>query len=314
MENVKQNARLSLENAGYNPKKLALIHTGLATAAGVLISILSAVLDAGIAGTGGLSGMGLRAALSTAQSVLSMALTILLPFWELGFLFACVGYARQEQVAPDTLLGGFRRFRSALSLFLLETLLAVGIVMACSYACYTLFMFTPMFSGVADLLMPLLEDGGYTLDYAAVEALIPQLLPKLIPLYGIMAVAFLVVGVPFLYRFRLARYALCDGENRGILCLAKSKQLMRHKRLALFKLDLSFWWYYLLQIALTLVAYGDSLLALIGINLPVSSSVSYWLFYGLYAIGRLALAWCFAAYVQTSYAHFYHAAKTAQTP
>ena len=313
MENLKQNARLSLENAGYDPKKLALIHTGISVAASLILSLLSAALDMGIAGTGGLSGMQLRAVLSTMQSVLSIAFMILLPFWELGFVFACVGYARKEQVGFSSLLGGFRRWRSALTLFILEALLAVGIVMACSYAAYILFMLSPMFSGVADVLLPVIEAGESALDYAAVEALIPQLLPKLVPLYGIMLVVFLVVGLPFLYRYRMARFALIDGENRGIGCLAKSKQLMRRNRLRLFKLDVSFWWYYLLQILLTLVAYGDSLLVLLGVTLPISATVSYWLFYGLYMALRLVFAWKFAAYIQTSYAHFYDAVKAENT-
>ena len=309
MENAKQNARLSLATASYNPKTLAVIHTGVATAAALVISLLGHLLDRGIAGTGGLSGMGLRAALSAAQSLLMLSLTVLLPFWDLGFVYAGLGYARQERVSPATLTMGFRRFLPALRLFLIEAALTMGIVMACTYGSYILFMFTPLFGNIVEVLEPMLEAGGSALDYAAVEALMPQLLPKLIPLYIIMAVVFLVLGVPVLYRYRMARFIHADGENSALKCIVLSAHMMRGRRLTLFKVDLSFWWYYLLQVLLAVLSYGDSLLALAGIALPVSPTVSYWLFYGIYLALRLVVAWKFFAYLQTSYAHCYETCR-----
>lgn len=314
MENAKQNARLSLACASYNPKTLALLHTAVATAASLVISLLGYLLDQGIAGTGGLSGMGLRAMLSTVQSLLMLSVTALMPFWELGFVYAGLGYARQEGVSPATLTMGFRRFLPALRLLLIEALLTMGVVMACTYGSYILFMFTPLFGDIVTILEPVMDMGGSVLDYAAVDALIPQLLPKLVPLYILMGLVFLVLGVPVLYRYRMARFIHADGENSALKCIVLSAHMMRHRRLSLLRVDLSLWWYYLLQALLTVLSLGDSLLALAGIALPISDTVLFWLFYGIYMALRLVISWKCLAFVQTTYAHCYEACRQYAQP
>ena len=57
--------------------------------------------------------------------------------------------------------------------------------------------------------------------------------------------------------------------------------MMRGNRLALFKIDLSLWWYYGLILLATAVCYGEELLELAGISVDLSAGVSFFLFYGL---------------------------------
>lgn len=301
MENAKEKARLSLSQAAYDPHRLAAIHMAVAGAASLLTSLLSYLLDRGIAGTGGLSGIGFRAVLSSAQSLLSLAVTVLLPFWELGLVFAGMQLARGNEARPATLLEGFRRFLPALRLFLLQTLMYTGVIFACVYAAYAIFMLTPFFQRTYEVLAPLLETAdSLVLDDATVQAV----LPTLVPLYVILAVVLLVAAAPMYYRYRMANYALLEGcgarKSMGLSAL-----MMRGRRLSLLKVDLGFWWYYALQLLVAAIAYGDTLLPAVGINLPISETVSFWLFYGIYFALRLLVAWRFAPLVQTAYAHCY---------
>ena len=57
--------------------------------------------------------------------------------------------------------------------------------------------------------------------------------------------------------------------------------MMRRNRFALLRLDLSLWWFYLLQVVIVLVGYGDMLLPLLGITLPLSDSANSLLCFGL---------------------------------
>lgn len=301
MENAKELARHSLDRASYDPKKLALLHMAAVVAATLLTSLLSYFLDLGIAGTGGLDGIGFRAVLSSAQSLLSLAVTVLLPFWELGLVFTGMQLAREKQVGPASLCAGFRRFMPALRLLLLQAAMYTGVIFACVYAAYTIFMFTPFFESTFAVLEPLLESADtLVLDDATVAAV----LPTLVPMYVILAVVLLVVAAPMYYRYRMAQYALLDG-NGARKSMALSTHIMRGRRLALFKVDLRFWWYYGLQLLIAAVAYGDVLLPALGVTLPFGDTVCFWLFYGLSAALQLFAAWRFAPLVQTAYAHCY---------
>ena len=301
MENVKEKARQSLARASYDPHKLAAIHMAAAVAASLLTSLLTFLLDRGIAGTGGLGGIGFRAALSSAQSLLSLAVTVLLPFWELGLVFAGLELARGKEAAPGSLLEGFRRFLPALRLFLLQAAMYTGVILACVYAAYAIFMLTPFFERTYEVLLPLAESAeSLVLDDATMQAV----LPTLAPLYVILALVLLIFAAPMYYRYRMANYALLDGAGAR-KSMALSALMMRHRRLSLLKVDLGFWWYYGLQLLIGAIAYGDVLLGALGISLPISETVSFWLFYGIYFVLRLLVAWKFAPLVQTAYAHCY---------
>lgn len=300
MENAKEKARHSLAQASYNPQKLALMHIAVAVVASLLTSLFSYFLDRGIAGTGGLDGMSFRAVLSSTQSLLSLSVTVLLPFWELGLVFAGLQLAREKEANPASLLEGFRRFLPALRLYLLQAAMYTGVIFACVYAAYTIFMFTPFFERTYQVLAPLMDAAEPVLDAATMEAA----LPTLVPLYVILAVVLLVVAGPIYYRYRMAQYALLDGAGAR-KSMAVSSHIMKGRRLALLKVDLGFWWYYGVQLAISAIAYGDVLLPALGVKLPLSDTVSFWLFYGIYFALRILVAWKFAPLVQTAYAHCY---------
>lgn len=304
---LKEAAASRLSRACYDPRLLALIHTGAASAAALLVAAVCYILEQKIGATGGLSGIGLRSVLSTAQSFLQLFLTLLTPFWEIGIVFAAISLARGRAARPDCLTAGFRRFGPVFRLKLLMLFLGSLLAMPCMYVSAMIFSMTPLSADFQAMLLPLLEEAAATgqlsgLDSAAMDTMLQAMQP-VIPIF---IVIFLGVLLPLLYRVRLAEYVIMDDAPCGALpALIASWRMTRGKAMALLRLDLSFWWFYGLQ-ALTLVlAYGDQLLPLLGISLPISQGGAYFLFYGLYAIAELTLYWRFGSYLHTTYALAY---------
>lgn len=310
IRSLKVKSAQSLAESTYDPKKLALLHTGAALLLSLLITVLNFLLTRSIDNTAGLAGIGTRSVLASAQSVLSTVGNIALPFWEIGFLFAALAMARKEPVGPSHLLEGFRRFRAVLRLLLLQTLLYTGVAAGCFYAATTLFLFTPLSDGMTAAVEKLMAGTDAATLVQQSDVVTEAVMPYMIPLYVIFAVLLLVVAVPLFYRFRMAQFALMDRETPGARAAMKaSSRMTRRKRLFLFKLDLSFWWFYGAQVLILVIAFGDALLKLIGIVLPVSDDAAMFLFFGAQLLLQLALAWYCGSYVQTTYAHCYDLLK-----
>lgn len=304
-------AQASLSNAACDTQKITLLHSGAALLVSLVLTVLNLILSQQINSTGGLAGIGTRSILKVSQSLLSLGSTIALPFWELGFLFAAISFARRDSVTPRNLFAGFRRFGAALRLFLLQALLYSSVAFACMYIASMIFTVMPGFSVAANILLPMMESSATgqlpELDAAATQLL----LEATAPMYIIWGVLFAALCIPLSYRFRMAQFSLMDGAPGALASLGLSSRMMRGNRFSLFKLDLHFWWYYAAQVALMVLAYGDMLLAAIGIKLPIDGTVLFLIFYILYLALNLALAWLCKARVQTTYAHCYLLLKKA---
>lgn len=308
---LKAAAGQALSRASFDPKKLALIHTGAALALSLVLTVLNYFLTRGIDDTGGLAGMGTRSILSTAQAMLSIGNALVLPFWEVGFIAAAISMARQQPATPDTLLSGFRRFGPVLRLWLLQGVLYVGIAILCLQLGTAIFIMTPLSDPLMELTEPMLTE-GFVLDDAMMETLAPYMTPA----YVIFAIVFCAVAIPVFYRFRMAQFVIMDTEKVGALkALGTSHKMMRYNRWSLFKLDLSFWWFYGLQLVSTALCYGDVILEGLGVTLPISADAAFFGFYGIHILCQLALAWKTQSYVQTTYAQAYEALRPeAQDP
>lgn len=298
IKELKAAAAHSLDTAAYPPKKLALIHGGITAIALLIVSLLDLLLSQQIGTTGGLSGMGSRAILSTVQSALSFGISIATPFWEMGLIFACLQFARKENTGLPSLAEGFRRFFPLLRLMLLETAIFVAVTILSAHISSFIFMLTPLANGFLAAMESIpVED-------LTVETMLP-VMKAAIPLYLIMAGVLLILLVPISYRFRMASYYLLSGSRRALVAMGVSNRIMNGNRLSLFKLDLSFWWYYGGIIVLTLISNLDMLLGLPGWT-------SY-VVYLVYLAGHVLLSWQAAAYVQTTYAHAYEVLISAET-
>ena len=315
MENL--NVRYFAENAreklrGKESRNLVLLHTGVTVAVSLVITLLQYALAEGIGNTSGLSGLGTRSVLETIQTVLNWANMILLPFWNVGFLYASLLWARDSYARKDDLLMGFRRFGPCLSLLLNRSVLSILVMILCMNLSSFVFMMTPAATplvelaeaaeGDMDALNTLLTQMSWEQTLELADTLLPMLI-----LWGVLS---LVILVPLLYRFRLAEYVILDEPfARGLSSMIISTALLRRRCWKLLKLDLQFWWYYGLKVLCTLLCYADLLLGAFGISLPFGTDAAALILYGLSLAALFGIETAFRPRVDTAYAGFFLACK-----
>ena len=274
---LRNEADRALHGAVVSPKKLIAIHSGVAIGLELLLSVLSHLLGQGIAGTGGLSGIGMRAVLETAQTVLQFVSLVLLPFWSIGYIRAVLQWADWAPADAPVLLHGFRRWGAVLRLQLLQGFLYCALLLVGAQLAGVIFLLTP----AAQPLYALTEElaaAGITDPYDLMEneAYMAAAM-KMVPY--VLAVAALLVA-PLAYRLRFAEYILMDIPQAGALgAMLGSWHLTRRNCLSLLKLDLRFWWFYLAQGLIVLLGYGDMLLPMLGVQLGVDADVAMFGFY-----------------------------------
>ena len=304
-------ARQAVAESPCNPKKLTAIHAGVAATAGFAVALLSYLLDSGMGGTGGLSGIGTRALLETAQSVLSLAVSILSPFWGLGFVAVVLQLARRQEVGNRTLLAGFRVWGPALRLTLLEGLLCAAVLLVTMQVGSYLFLLSPLSASATALLQQVaalnpadsaaLLDLMATLDQQTINAIAWSALP-------FMVIPPLAVLIPLSYRLRLAQFLLLDQPRMGALAaIMLSFRLMKKNCLKLFLLDLRLWWFYVLELLVLVLSYGDVLLPLVGTTAAGGGVLLTFLFYALALICQVGLYVWQKPQMMTAYALFYDA-------
>lgn len=305
---IKSEAAAALNAAPRQSKKLVLIHAGVSAAVLLVLSLIDLLLQQQIASTSGLGGLGARTILSTAQTIVEYIGSVALPFWNMGYIFAVLAMSRREKAEPPVLLEGFRKFGPVLRLLLLQNALFLGLAILCFYPSLILFLISPLATPLSTVLEPLVTDASLIDTAALLEN--PEVLAAIVPLLILFCVIYLLLAIPMFYRFRMANFALADAPKSGAFAAFRSSsQMMRGNRWALFRLDLSFWWFYLLQAVSAVLCYGDVLLARLGIELPVSSDVSYFLFYALGLAAQTALYYWARNQVTVAYAKVYDALR-----
>ncbi|MBQ4641496.1 MAG: hypothetical protein IJB47_02645 [Oscillospiraceae bacterium] len=298
-------AEAALKEAPLDPKKLMLLHTGVALGVSLAIAVLNLFLDRQIDTTGGLSGLGLRSILATAQSVLETLGNLALPFWETGIFAAAFLWATRQPAENSVLLLGFRRFGPVLRMRILQGFILILASVVVIQFSSTIYMMTPWANTAMLQLTTIL--GTDTDPIVAIDSLSPEMMQQLLaavrPLLIIGGVLLAVVAIPLLYRMRFAPYLQMQQERMGARAsIAESFRMTRRNWIALLKLDLQFWWFYVLQILTIALCYGDVILSLCGIAQPWSDMVGFFLFYVLGIAGQLALFTWARPKVITSYA------------
>lgn len=307
---IHETARQRLDQAQYK-HQIILVYGGIFVGLSALVTVVTYILSLQISKTGGLSNMGLRSVLSTINSVLPILQNLVLLCLELGFLNAMIRMARGLYTSPQSLRAGIPRFWAAIRCSLLMSFRYLLAGLAGFYLALMIFGFSPLSNAALEILTPIAEqmtvlDTQIVLDDATMLALTDAM----IPFFAILAVVLLVMLVPLYYRYRLANYILMDKPAYGALrAVTESQLLMRKNRFALFKLDLSLWWYYLLTGLSVAICYGDMIFEFLGIALPFSDTVSYFLSYGLFLAVQFALYYFFGCRVGITYALAYEALK-----
>lgn len=284
-------------------KRIILIWAGASALVALLVSLISFLLDTQIESTGGLSGIGLRSVLETVQSLLSLANVVLAPFWTLGYTACALRFARKQEAQPRNLLEGFRRFGPALRLLVLRYFLYLGLVIGALYLGFTVFSMTPLY-------LPVYELTGTAetalLEGTVTDALAMEMLRAMVPMFIGCGILCLAILIPVSYRLRLADFRIMDEPRcRARVSLRESVRLMHRNCINLFKLDLSFWWYFLAELLAAFLCYGDMVLPLLGVSLPMHKDLAFFLFYVLGLAAQVTLLYCVGNRVQTTYALFY---------
>lgn len=278
---LKQDAQDRLGRISGDPRLLILLYTGVMVLLNLLVSGLNVYLDRQIGSTGGLSGLGARSILESIQSILSYMTVLFTPFWSAGFLYSVIQIARSGRSDPKFMLEGFRRFPSIIVFNLNQTLLIFFAATMVTYAASYIFMMTPFSHELEQVIGSVIQDGsilssGGVIDLQAISPDI--LLHASIPLFIIFIVLFIPVYAFLSYSLRLGSYLVMQGPRvGGFAAMMLSFRMMKGHRLQMFKLDLSFWWYYLIEGLLTLILYLDLILPLFGITLPFDATLLFFI-------------------------------------
>ena len=303
---LKDHARRVVKKSDYSPGKLMLVHTAVGSGLALLLALVSFLLDQKIAGTSGLGGVGSRAVLQSIQSMLNVAQMVVLIFWSVGLISSFIRIQRGQGAQPRDLLAGFRNFGPVLRGKLLHGLVLFGAMFLGGYLGSFVYTLTPMSRAMMAAMEPYYADG--VVDYALLLE-DPAFLSAAMWALPVMLVCMAAFTLPLFYRLRLMDYILMDRPEKGALyAMRGSKYLMRGKRWDLFKLDLSFWWFYLLELLVLALCYGDILLQLANVDLGVNQTVAFFIFYILALVAQLGLYVWKKPLLMTTYAAFYDAA------
>ena len=286
---------------------MVLVYSAVAALSALAVNVIRYFLQGQISKTGGLQNIGTRSLLSTLDSVLPLIQTLVLMCLALGYTAAMLRIVRRQFVSEKTLKAGFERFWVLLRTRLLEMLLYGAIAFALSYLAMVIYMLTPFSSRLTALMLPLISSGSFTPEALLNdEVLLLSVYDAIIPMMVIYCLL-LIPAIWFVsYRFRLADYLLIDQPQLGAMsALRTSHQKMKGNVKSLFKIDLSYWWYYLLRFACTSLIYLDLILSILGIQLPLSAEVQYFGVMILYLGADFALNYFLMNRVETTYALFY---------
>lgn len=285
-------------------RQIVMIYAGISVALSALVTVVNYCLELQISQSGGLSNIGLRSILSTIQTVLPIAQALVVMCLELGLCNASLRISRGHYASPNSLRMGFDRFWPLLRCTLQQGIIYLGIFIISAYVAVQIFLITPLSNDALEIVNSLMEstDATLVLDDATYFAMYEAMIP-IFPIFGIV---FALIALPVFYRFRMAGYLLIDNPRYGaVLVLRESRRMMKGNCLPLLRLDLSFWWFYALNVLAGVIAYGDSLLPTLGITFPWSDTVGYFLFYGIYLVLQFGIMYLFLNRINASYALAY---------
>lgn len=299
---LKVDAAISLRSADRPPRKLILIHSGVAAATALLVALIDQLISWRMdAVGGGLGALDALALLSTVQTVLLVACFAIMPFWAAGLTNVALGIVKGRSIRPKDLLEGFRRSKSLLSSGLMTGAHYLFRGILSTFISTQVLMFTPLAIPLAQAAEKLTDDP--TLSAAAVLG--DHYLPVMIGCFVALAVVFLAMAAPVFYRYRLISYLILDDGMGGMQAMFTSRMLMQRRRWELFKLDLSYWWYYLLEVLALAVTVMPLILALVGVDLPMPPAVAFW-FFLILGIGIMVTVQIWAkAKIWVTYAQLY---------
>lgn len=285
--------------SGNDPKKVVLVYAGIVALSSLVVTVVQDLLDGQISQTGGIQNIGTRSMLTTADTVLTIAQLLLVMCLTLGYTGSMLRIARGQYASPNSLKAGGERIWVLLRTRLLQMLIMTAAAFALCFLVVNVCLLTPLSNRVIAVMgtvsaEELLSNG------LALMALYSAMLPIIL--------IYLVALVPLLWYFsctyRMVDYLLIDRPQLGAFgVLRESRRMMQGNMKMMLRVDLSFWWYYLLQALVSMLIYLNMVLAPFAIGLP--PAVLYWGTVVLYLAADFALRYFFSNKVAITYALFY---------
>lgn len=292
-------------------KKIVLIYSGLVMGLALLTTVLRYVLGLQIDQMGGLSNMSARSVLSALQSMLPLVQSLAAVCLEVGYIAAMLRIARGQYSSPNTLRLGFARFWTLLRCSVFQGLIYAGLAVSAVYLASMVFVMSPWSQSFMEAMTTLMPQASLMNSQVALdEATVMQLIPHMLPMFLMAAIAACVFIIPVSLRFRMVNYVIIDKPALGAMAaLRESRNMMRGNCLKLLKLELSYWWYFIVLLLISCVSNLDLWLPLLGIELPLSADVAYFLFYIAYLVLQMAAYYLLRNRIEVTYALFYDAVK-----
>lgn len=289
---------------GKEPQKVVLIYAAILAAAALAGNLAGYLLDGQISQAVGLQGMNTRAVLSTANVVVTIVQLLLVEGLALGYCAAMLRIARGQYASGSTLKAGLERLWLLVRTRLLEGVILTAMSFALCMVVVNIYMLTPFSNRLVLSMVPLVEAGELTTE--AMLSLWSTAYQVLLP----VTILYVVALIPLLWYFsavyRLVDYLLIEKPQLGALgALRESRRRMRGSKRMLLRIDLSFWWYYLLQAATKALLYPGLILAALGVTLPVSPIVFLVAALVIYLAADFAVRYFFSNRVAVTYALFY---------
>lgn len=313
IRNTRQLKTAAAERVANAPqeKRIVLIYGLILTALALLSTGLRFFLGLQIEDLGGLSNMASRSALSTLQSMLPLIQSMVTMCLTLGYTAAMLRIARGQYSSPNTLRLGFDRLWVLLRCAVIQGFIYAGLGIAAIYVASMLFVLSPFSAAFAEQAAPLLSQSTLLSPEMAIdEAAVAALIPSMIPMFLTAAMVACLLVVPVSFRFRMVNYILIDKPGIGAMAaLRESRKIMRGNCLKLLKLDLSYWWYFLILLAASMIGNADLWLPLMGVELPMNADFAYFFFFILYLALQLAAYYFLRNRLETTYALVYDSLK-----
>ena len=285
--------------SGNDPKKVVLVYAGIVALSSLVVTVVQDLLDSQISQTGGIQNIGTRSMLTTADTVLTIAQLLLVMCLTLGYTGSMLGIARGQYASPNRLKAGGERIWVLLRTRLLQMLIMTAAAFALCFLVVNVCLLTPL-SNRMIAVMGTVSAEALLADDLALMGLYSAMLPIML--------IYLVALVPLLWYFsctyRMGDYLLIDSPQLGAFgVLRESRRMMHGNMKMMLRVDLSFWWYYLLQALVSVLIYLNMVLTLFAIGLP--PEVLYWGTVVLYLAADFALRYFFSNKVAVTYALFY---------
>ena len=308
---LKQQARERLE-ACPQEKKIGLLYGGSLLAISVIYLLADLLISRLTPQAGGLSTIGVRSFMSALSSILPVVTFLLSMCLGFGYMGGMVRISRGQYASPNALRTGFERFWPLLRLTFFKGMIMLGFSMGAFYLATVIFTLSPFSNRLVQALEPMVS-GGSLLSEGTMEltdGVIEAVNASMLPLMAIFLIVAAVFVVPLLYRLRMTDYVLYDHPEAGALyAIRESKKMMRFHRLSIFKLDLSFWWFYLALAVSYGLNYVPLFLAISGISLPIGDNALSILFFLLSCATEFVVIYFLRSRVEVTCALAYNELK-----